>query len=102
VSVGPQLPTPPGGPRPKRAPTKVTEVATWAGVRDAQDAYGFAAFDVDPGEPGGLTKIEVTFYRTAPSTTGTPTPVESFTLQRPRRDRDHDPDRQAATAGTAR
>jgi hypothetical protein len=101
MSVGPQLPTPPGGPRPKRAPTKVTEVATWAGVRDAQDAYGFAAFDLDPGEPGGLTRINVTFYRTAPSTTGTPTPVESFTLQRPRRDHDREEDRQAAvTAGT--
>jgi hypothetical protein len=101
VSVGPQLPTPPGGQRPKRAPTKVTEVATWAGVRDAQDAYGFAAFDVDPGEPGGLTSISVTFYRTAPSTSGTPTPVETFTLQRPRRDGDRNLEREAVTAGTA-
>jgi 3',5'-cyclic AMP phosphodiesterase CpdA len=105
VSVGPQLPTPPGGARPKRAPTKVTEMATWAGVRDAQDAYGFAAFDVDPGEPGGLTTITVTFYRTAPSTTGTPTPVETFALQRPRQDgdreREREREREAATAGAA-
>jgi hypothetical protein len=100
VSVGPQLPTPPGGQRPKRAPTKVTEVANWAGFRDAQDAYGFAAFDVDPGDPGGLTSINVTFYRTAPSATGTPIPVETFTLQRPRGDGDHDRERTTASVGT--
>jgi hypothetical protein len=64
----------------------VTEVATWAGHRDAQDPYGFASFDVDPGEPGGLTKIEVTFYRTSPSTTAAAVPVDRFILQRPRSD----------------
>ncbi|HYW23101.1 MAG TPA: metallophosphoesterase family protein [Terriglobales bacterium] len=86
MSVGPQLPTPPGGSRPKRAPNKVTEAATWAGHRDAQDPYGFASFDVDPGRPGGMTKIEVTFYRTSPSTTAAAVPVDRFILQRPRSD----------------
>jgi Purple acid Phosphatase, N-terminal domain/Calcineurin-like phosphoesterase len=103
MSVGPQLPTPPGGARPKRAPNKVTEDATWAGHRDPQDPYGFASFDVDPGRPGGMTRIEVTFWRTSPSTTAAAVPVDRFILQRPRSDRhDHDreQDRQAATAAS--
>jgi 3',5'-cyclic AMP phosphodiesterase CpdA len=86
VSVGPQLPAPAGHPRPKRAPTKVTEEATWVGTRDRLHGYGFAAFDVDPGVEDGLTSIEVRLYDTAPSVTGTPTVFEQFTLQRPRRD----------------
>ncbi|HEY4027956.1 MAG TPA: metallophosphoesterase family protein [Candidatus Dormibacteraeota bacterium] len=86
VSVGPQLPSSPGQPRPKRAPTKVTEEATWVGSRDRLHGYGFAAFDVDPGREDGTTSIEVTLYDTAPSVTGTPTVFERFTLQRPRRD----------------
>ncbi|MBO0682502.1 MAG: metallophosphoesterase family protein [Candidatus Dormibacteraeota bacterium] len=86
MSVGPQLPTPPGGARPKRVSNKVTEVATWAGFRDAADAWGFASFDVDPGVPGGLTTIDVTFYRTAPSPDLPPVPVDHFVLQRPRSD----------------
>jgi hypothetical protein len=86
MSVGPQAPTPPGGDRPKRASHKVTEVATWAGHRDPQDPYGFASFDVDPGAPGGLTTIRVTFYRTSLSLTAPAVPVDSFALQRPRSD----------------
>jgi hypothetical protein len=102
MSVGPQLPTPPGGSRPKRAPNKVTEVATWAGHRDAQDPYGFASFDVDPGRPGGMTRIEVTFYRTSPSTTAAAVPVDRFVLQRPRsdsEDAEREREREAAAVG---
>ena len=62
--------------------------ATWAGHRDADDPWGFAAFDVDPGRPDGLTKIEVTFYLTSPSASAAAVPVDRFVLQRPRSDSD--------------
>src|SRR6201999_2746503 len=42
----------------KRAPVYVREDAPWSAVRNAAHAYGFAAFDVDPGsEPGGFTTM---------------------------------------------
>jgi hypothetical protein len=94
TSVGPQLPTPAGGSRPKRAPNKVTEVATWAGHQDPQDPWGFASFDVDPGVPGGMTTIKVTFFRTSPSTTAAAVPTDQFILQRPRTDAHDEDDRQ--------
>jgi hypothetical protein len=90
MSVGDQLPTPPGGARPKRAPRKVTEDATWVGTRDTQHAYGFASFDVQPDAPGGKTQIHVTIWDTAQSVGGTPTVFEQFTLERPRRARGDD------------
>ena len=101
MSVGPQLPTPPGGSRPKRQPNKVTEAAIWAGHRDPQDPYGFASFDVDPGEPGGKTRIEVTFYRTSPSTTAAAVPVDRFVLERPRTDGDEQDQPEHERAGVA-
>lgn len=64
-------------------PTYVTEDAVWAGTRDVAHSYGFAAFDVDPGRPGGETSITVTYYDVA-GPYGTLTPFESFTLVRPR------------------
>jgi hypothetical protein len=67
-------------------PVYVEEKATWSGVRDAAHSYGFAAFDVDPGQhPGDLTKITVTYYEVS-GPYGTLTPFETFTLQRPRSD----------------
>ena len=80
-------------------PIKVTEEATWAGVRDHDHAYGFAAIDVDPGTEDGQTSITVTFYDTAPSTTGVPTVFERFKLVRPRRSGTREA---AAAAGAAR
>ena len=60
--------------------------APWSAARNAAHAYGFAAFTVDPGSrPGGLTRIEVTYYDVA-GPDGALTPFERFTLQRPRRD----------------
>jgi Purple acid Phosphatase, N-terminal domain/Calcineurin-like phosphoesterase/TAT (twin-arginine translocation) pathway signal sequence len=86
MSVGPQLPTPPGGSRPKRAPNKVTEVATWAGVRDHAHAYGFAVFDVVPQSGEGMTSIDVTFLGDPATVTGgDPTVFEKFRLTRPLR-----------------
>ncbi|GAA4166430.1 metallophosphoesterase [Gryllotalpicola daejeonensis] len=67
-------------------PIYVEEKATWAGVRDVGHSYGFAAFDVDPGQHAGdLTKITVTYYEVG-GPYGTLTPFETFTLQRPRSD----------------
>ena len=81
VSVG--APDPATGRRP---PVYVREDAPWSAVRNAANAYGFAAFTVDPGHgPGALTTMQVTYYDvTGPD--GQLTPFESFKLQRPRRD----------------
>lgn len=70
----------------KRPPVYVQEPAPWSANRDAAQAYGFAAFTVDPGaEPGGLTSISVTYYEvTGPY--GQLQPFERFTLQRHRSD----------------
>jgi hypothetical protein len=43
----------------------------------------FAAFDVDPGRPGGTTSINVTYYAVS-GPYGDLTPVDRFTLTRPR------------------
>ncbi len=81
----------------KRAPVYVTEPAAWSAVRDAANSYGFAAFEVDPGQPGGATSIKVTYYNvTGPY--GELTSFESFTLQRSRSDRNGS-DRERADQG---
>lgn len=70
----------------KRPPVYVLEDAPWSAVRDAEHPYGFAAFEVDPSHPGGTTSIHVT-YHTAGGPYGDLTPVDHFTLTRPRGDR---------------
>ncbi|NKQ56885.1 metallophosphoesterase family protein [Amycolatopsis sp. K13G38] len=68
----------------KKAPVYVLEDAPWSAFRDRDHAYGFAAFDVDPGHPGGDTTIDVTYYAvTGPY--GATTAVDRFRLTRPRR-----------------
>jgi hypothetical protein len=63
------------------------ELAPWSAVTDPVQAFGFAAFDVDPGtRPGGLTSMKVTTYRSPLIPGGAPTPYDVFTLQRPRSD----------------
>ncbi len=86
TQISDQPETPSGSPRAKRVPVKEAEDATWVGTRDKNHAWGFASFDVDPGQPGGMTRIFVRVWDTAPSATGTPTMFDQFTLQRPRRD----------------
>jgi len=70
----------------KRPPVYVKEPAPWSATRNAAHAYGFAAFEVDPGShAGGDTSIKVTYYDvTGPD--GALSPFETFTLRRPRRD----------------
>jgi hypothetical protein len=68
----------------KRPPVYVTEPAPWSAVRNAANAYGFAAFAVDPGQPGGHTTMTVTYYDVL-GPDGRLSPFETFTLTRPRR-----------------
>ncbi len=70
----------------KRPPVYVREAAPWSAVRNAAHAYGFAAFQLDPGSrSGGYTTITVTYYDVVGSD-GQLEPFETFTLRRPRRD----------------
>jgi hypothetical protein len=63
------------------------EQAPWSAVTDAQQAFGFASFDVDPGTVrGGLTTMKVTAYRSPLVKGGRPTPYDVFSLQRRRSD----------------
>ena len=43
-------------------PRLVVEDAPWSAFRDPENPYGFVAFDVDPGQPGGNTSIKATHY----------------------------------------
>ncbi|WP_438290674.1 purple acid phosphatase family protein [Streptomyces sp. HUAS TT7] len=64
----------------------VTEDAPWRAVQDRVHTHGFAAFDVDPGDTRtGRTRIRVTYY-TFDGPYGDLTPVDAFTLERPRGD----------------
>ena len=70
----------------KRTPTYVMEEAIWSAYRDVEHPYGFAAFDVDPGNgPGGTTSIRVTYYNVI-QPYGTVEKLETFTLHRKRSD----------------
>jgi hypothetical protein len=71
----------------KRPPVYVKEQAVWSAFRDLTHPYGFAAFEVDPGDrPGGTTSIRVTYFNVS-QPDGAISPLETFTLTRPRSDR---------------
>lgn len=67
-------------------PIYVEEAAPWSAVRDRVHPYGFVVFDLDPGTPGGNTSIKATYFAVTGSS-GEPTPIDEFTLVRPRTDR---------------
>ncbi|MBO0854805.1 MAG: metallophosphoesterase family protein [Nocardia sp.] len=70
----------------KKTPIYEPEQAPWSAFRDPEHPYGFCAFDVDPGKPGGNTTITATYYAlTGPASDLKP--VDTFTLTRPRSDR---------------
>lgn len=70
----------------RKAPIYVLEDAPWSAFRDRDNPYGFAAFDVDPGRPGGNTSIKATHYALrGPS--GEVAVIDEFTLTKPRRDK---------------
>jgi Purple acid Phosphatase, N-terminal domain/Calcineurin-like phosphoesterase len=66
-----------------KAPIYVIEDAPWSAFRDGANPYGFAAFDVDPGPPGGNTTIKATHYALN-GLFGAVTVVDEFTLTKPR------------------
>ena len=85
------------------------EDAVWSARRDTSTGYGIAVFDVDPGQNcDDDTRITVRYFHALgadpvnPGTgaAGAPNPnyteFESFTLVRPRADRDHGKRQQAA------
>ncbi len=67
----------------RKAPLYVIEDAPWSAFRDRENPYGFAAFDVDPGQPGGNTSIKATHYA-AHGLSGDLAVVDEFTLTKPR------------------
>ncbi len=69
----------------RKAPRYVEEAAPWSAFRDREHPCGFVAFDVDPGQPGGHTSMAATYYA-VDGPFGAVTPVDQFTLTRPRRD----------------
>ncbi|MDQ4502291.1 metallophosphoesterase family protein [Sinomonas sp. ASV322] len=82
VIVGVQAP----GANGKRAPIYVQDANTdWSSVRDVANSYGFGAFEVDPGTPGGETTMKVTYLNVTGLGGGLET-FETFTLRRPRSD----------------
>jgi 3',5'-cyclic AMP phosphodiesterase CpdA len=68
-----------------RKPIYVEEDAPWSAFRDRRNPYGFVVFDVDPGITGGTTSMTVT-YHALRGAFGDVTPVDHFTLTRPRTD----------------
>jgi hypothetical protein len=69
----------------RKPPIYVLEDAPWSAFRDRDNPYGFAAFDVDPGQPGGNTSIKATHYALN-GLFGAVTVVDEFTLTKPRGD----------------
>ena len=67
----------------RHVPNYVIEEAPWSAFRDSKNPYGFVAFDVDPGPPGGNTTIKATHYAVN-GPYGAINVVEQFTLTRPR------------------
>jgi hypothetical protein len=67
----------------RKAPIYVAEDAPWSAFRDRDNPYGFAAFEVDPGQPGGTTSIKATHYAVH-GPAGAVSVIDQFTLTRPR------------------
>ena len=69
----------------QKTPRYIQEAAPWSVFRDRDNPFGFVAFDVDPGQPRGNTTMTATYYAVR-GPFGEVTPVDKFTLSRPRRD----------------
>jgi hypothetical protein len=70
-----------GDPMHQHRAAVTTEPASWLAYRD-EGTFGFAAFDVNPAEPGGTTSIEVTYYANEPGRTNY-RPKRQFVLRKP-------------------
>lgn len=69
----------------QRPPRKEREAGDWLAARVVDRPYGYTLFEVDPGAPGGTTRIEATHFG---ALAGSPRyePVDRFVLERPRND----------------
>jgi hypothetical protein len=70
----------------RKAPIYVLEDAPWSAFRDRDNPYGFAAFEVDPGRPGGNTSVKATHYALR-GPFGEVAVIDQFMLTKPRGDR---------------
>jgi hypothetical protein len=70
----------------RKPPIYVMEDAPWSAFRDRDHPYGFVAFDVDPGQPGGNTSINATHYAVTGPYGGVAV-IEQFILTKPRGDK---------------
>ncbi|MGH9280166.1 MAG: hypothetical protein ACRD12_18960 [Acidimicrobiales bacterium] len=64
----------------------MTEPADWLAARVVDRPFGYTVFDLDPGQPGGTTRLEAT-HDGAAARSAEYEPVDRFTLVRPRADR---------------
>jgi 3',5'-cyclic AMP phosphodiesterase CpdA len=67
----------------RKPPIYVMEDAPWSAFRDRDNPYGFVAFDVEPGAPGGNTTIKATYY-VVNGPYGSVSALDEFTLTKPR------------------
>jgi hypothetical protein len=58
------------------------EDAPWLGFYDTADAYGYAVFDVDPGDGPGQTSITFQWFSVSSSVPAPTTPLEKFVFAR--------------------
>lgn len=62
--------------------TQAVEDAPWLGLYDAENAYGYGVFDVDPGDGPGQTTITFQWFSVSTDTPAPSTPLEKFVLTR--------------------
>ena len=58
------------------------EDAPWLGFYDTANAYGYAVFDVDPGDGPGQTSITFQWFSVSSTETAPTTPLEKFVFSR--------------------
>jgi hypothetical protein len=62
--------------------TQAIEDAPWLGFYDAENAYGYAVFDVDPGDGPGQTTITFQWYSVSSDVHAPTAPLETFVFSR--------------------
>nr|WP_308301621.1 metallophosphoesterase family protein [Frankia umida] len=72
--------------RRRRRPVHAVEPADWLAFRASDHPYAFALVDVDPGEPGGSTRLRISVLDSS-SPNPDQVPIDRVTLVRPRADR---------------
>ena len=62
--------------------TQAVEDAPWLGFYDAENAYGYAVFDVDPGDGPGQTTMTFQWFSVSSETPAPTAPLERLVLTR--------------------